>query len=45
MWCIMVMRLTVCVVYYGDEADCMTVCVVYYGDEADCMTCMCGVLW
>ena len=42
MWCIMVMRLTVCVVYYGDEADCMTVCVVYYGDEADCM---CGVLW
>ena len=23
MWCIMVMRLTVCVVYYGDEADCM----------------------
>ena len=23
MWCIMVMRLTVCVVYYGYEADCM----------------------
>ena len=21
MWCIMVMRLTICVVYYGDEAD------------------------
>ena len=24
MWCIMVMRLTVRVVFYGDEADCMT---------------------